>query len=401
VATQTDAGSIASRPLAIILVARTSLNTAHRIIYPFLPAIARGLGISLASASMLISLRLAAGLVAPLLGPASDRFGRRRVMELALLLFSLGGLLLAIGSPLITAAAALVLFGLAKVLYDPAAHGYLGDTIPYVRRARAVGLIELSWSAAWLIGVPSAGFLIDQLGWRAPWAVLCGLGLLSLALTRAGLPATGKAGARPDRGQPLTTTWRQLLSQPAVRILLATSFFLVLALELPFIIYGAWLETSFGLGLTSLGLASIVIGLSEAAAELGVTTLTDRLGKRRSIVIGTLGLAASLVAWPWLARWGLVPALAGLAAVMVSFEFAIVSLIPLATEVAPGSRATLLSLNLAAFSLGRIVGSTAGGWLWQLRPEQITYHAVAGAVCALVAASLMGAGLRRARLATR
>jgi len=370
-----------SSPLVIIFIARTGLNTAHRIIYPFLPAIARGLGIPLASASMLVTLRLVAGLTAPVLGPSSDRFGRRRIMEIALLAFSLGGLLLASGNLFVAAAIAFFLLGLSKVLYDPAAHGYVGDTVPYARRARAIGFIEFSWSGAWLIGVPAAGFLIEQFGWRAPWAVLCALGLFSVLLTHAGLPPGGREIEENGGGQPLIATWRQLLCQRPILILLATSFFLVMALEAPFIIYGAWLETSFGLGISTLGLASIVIGLSEASAELGVTILTDRWGKRRSVVTGLLGLVASLVAWPWLA---------GMALVMLTFEFAVVSLIPLATELAPKSRATLLSLNIAAFSLGRIVGAAAGGWLWQWRPDQIIYQAAFGAICALVAALLMG-----------
>ena len=46
--------------------------------------------------------------------------------------------------------------------------------MPYHRRGRVVGAIELSWSSAWLLGVPASGFLIERLGWRAPWAVLIG-----------------------------------------------------------------------------------------------------------------------------------------------------------------------------------------------------------------------------------
>ena len=87
-------------------MARTTLNTAHRIIYPFLPSIARGLGISLGAASLLISLRLVAGLAAPLMGPVADRHHRRRVMEVALLIFALAAFLLIGGKIYLTAAIA-------------------------------------------------------------------------------------------------------------------------------------------------------------------------------------------------------------------------------------------------------------------------------------------------------
>jgi predicted MFS family arabinose efflux permease len=133
--------------------------------------------------------------------------------------------------------------------------------------------------------------------------------------------------------------------------------------------------------------------MAEAAAELGTALLTDRLGKRRSILVGLLGLAASLLLLPGLARLGLAPALAGVALAVLCFEFGIVSLLPLATELVPEARASLLSLNLTAFSLGRMGGSLLGGGLWQWHTEGIALHAVVGAACALLAAFLTRRGL--------
>jgi predicted MFS family arabinose efflux permease len=78
---------------------------------------------------------------------------------------------------------------------------------------------------------------------------------------------------------------------------------------------------------------------------------------------------------------------------MLFFEFAIVSLLPLVTQLVPEQRASLLSLNATAFSLGRIAGAAAGGLLWQWQAEGIAVNATAGAICALAAAGLMGWGM--------
>jgi len=115
--------------------------------------------------------------------------------------------------------------------------------------------------------------------------------------------------------------------------------------------------------------------------------ITDRLGKQRSVLVGLLGLAASLAALPWLSRLGLAAALCGVALMMLTFEFGLVSLLPLATELAPDARATLFSLNITALSLGRILGAFIGGWLW--RWQSIALHAGVGGACALVAALLL------------
>ncbi len=388
--------------LLIIFVARTALNSAHRIVYPFLPSIARGLGISLQAAGGLVTLRVVTGLMAPILGVAADRYGRRRTMEAALLISTLASLLLAGMGTLAAAAIAFGLYGLAKVLYDPAVYAYIGDAVPYQKRGRAIGLVELSWSAAWLLGVPLSGLLIESFGWRAPWAVLVGMGLLGAWLTHNRLPSSRPTVApspfTPQATQGATplasaavATWQSLLRRRSVVVLLLTSLLLTMANEIPFIVYGAWLETTFGLSLSYLGLASIVVGLAEATAELGTTVIADRLGKRRSVLLGLLGLVASLLLLPSLSQLGLAAALTAVALMFLTFEFGIVSLLALATQVAPEARASLLALNITALSLGRILGALIGGWLW--RWQDIALHAWVGAACALLAAILLAWGM--------
>jgi predicted MFS family arabinose efflux permease len=373
--------------LILIFTVRTVLNTTHRIVYPFLPALARGLGVSLAAASGLVSVRVWAGLAAPLVGLLIDRYSRRRAMQMALLVFALGGLLLVGLGTLGGAIAAFVLYGLAKVLYDPAMRAYIGDTVPYPQRGRAMGIVELSWSGAWLIGVPAAGLAIQRWGWRAPWAALIGLALVGLVPLSLGLPPARRTPSQSSR-TPLRTAmrgWWAVLRRQGVVAVLLVSLLLEMGLEIPFIVYGAWLETSFGLSLTSLGLASLVVGLAEASAELSATVLTDSWGKRRSLLMALFGMAASLLLLPVLARLGLVAALAGVALAVLTFEFGFVSFLPLATEVVPDARATLLSLCITASSLGRMAGALSGGWLWQGPSQGITWHAAAGAGCALLA----------------
>ena len=69
---------------------------------------------------------------------------------------------------------------------------------------------------------------------------------------------------------------------------LAISMLLVMANENVFIVYGAWMEDQFGLAVSALGVASIVISLAELVAESSSAGLVDRLGKRRAVLGGLL-----------------------------------------------------------------------------------------------------------------
>jgi predicted MFS family arabinose efflux permease len=393
----TSTTGVTRKQMIIIFFARTTLATAHRIVYPFLPSLARGLGISIGAATGLVTLRMVAGVAAPLLGPYADRLGRRRTMELALLAFALAGTLLVGIDALAAAAAAFLLYGLSRALYNPSVQALLGDLVPYGKRGRVVGRAELSWATAWLLGVPIAGLLIERFGWWMPWAVLTVLGLAALYLTRRGLPRDRDVSNLQLRRtlvpSSLVASWRTLFRQPGVLALLISGLLIAMAIEIPFIVYGAWIEEGFGLGLGTLGIASISVGLAEAAAEVGTSVLTDRLGKKRSVVLGLLGMALSLTVLPVLGRHGVVSAMSGVVLVTLCFEFAIVSLLPLTSQIVPDARATLLSFGIAAGSVGRILGATLGGWMWERHANGIALHAFSGAFCALLAALVMARGL--------
>jgi predicted MFS family arabinose efflux permease len=347
------------RTVAVILFSRFALNLQSRIVYPFLPAIARGLGVPLETASLLLTVRALTGATSPVFGLLADRHSRRAAMLGGLAALVLGTALVGAAPSFAVALGAFALLGLSKASYDPGAQAFVGDAVPYNRRGRIMGILELPWSMAWLIGVPVAGFLIVRSGWRAPFWVIAGLGALSLLATWLLFPRVSRnpADHRPPH--------RIHFTRPAVMALLV-SFLLTAANENIFVVYGAWMETQFGLTITALGLSSIVIAVAELAAEASSAGLVDRLGKRRA-VIG--GLALSGIAYlllPPLAR-NLAGALLGITLVVLTFEFTIVSMLPLVSELATDARGTLLAVNVAAMSLGRVLGSLSGPRLWAQR----------------------------------
>jgi predicted MFS family arabinose efflux permease len=136
---------------------------------------------------------------------------------------------------------------------------------------------------------------------------------------------------------------------------LAVGLFASTANEVVNLIFGVWLEDSFGLQIAALGAASAVIGLSELGGEGLVAAFVDRLGKPRAIGLGLGANCLAAVALYFLGRTE-AGALVGLFFFYITFEFTLVSIIPLMTELLPAARATLMAFNVAALSFGRALG---------------------------------------------
>ena len=148
--------------IILITLARTVLNTAHRMIYPFLPTFARGLGVDLETVALGISARAGLGLVSPLFGALADRHGRRRSMLAGITIFAASMLLVTIWPTYPALFAALVLAGVGKHIFDPAMQAYIGDRVRYTQRGLAIAVTEVSWSGAFLVFIPVLGWLIAR-----------------------------------------------------------------------------------------------------------------------------------------------------------------------------------------------------------------------------------------------
>jgi predicted MFS family arabinose efflux permease len=248
----------------------------------------------------------------------------------------------------------------SKIVFDSSMQAYLGDRVPYARRGLAIALTEFGWSGAFLLGVPLVGWLIARSSWQSPFVWLAVLGATATYwLWRILPPDAARAVGRPSlaQGLRLVLTHRPAVAGLAVCALIDASN------ETVNIIYGVWMHDSFGLPLEALGASAIVIGLADLAGEGLVAGLSDRLGKRRALGFGLAAYALASVALPALGV-SLEGALVGLFLFFVSFEFTLVGSIPLMTELVPSARATLMSVLLMVFSLGKAVGAIIGSELF-------------------------------------
>lgn len=346
------------------MLGRTLLNTARRFPYPFAPALSRGLAVPLPAITSLIAVNQITGVLALFAGPLADQWGYRLMLLSGLALLASGmfaaGLLPFYGVVLV----ALFLAGLGKSVFDPALQAYVGRRVPYHRRGLVIGIIEMSWAASSLIGIPLMGLLIDRVSWRSPFLVLGGLALVGIIILANLIPV---APTQPPARRPLfdmKTAWKQLKNSRVALGGLGFSFCVAAANDNLFVVYGAWLENRFALSVLALGVATTVIGVAELCGESLTAGLSDRLGLKPSLFAGLILSGLSYLLLPGLAQT-LPLALLGLFILFVGVEYTIVTSVSLFTEVLPEARATMMSGWLAAASLGRVTGALMGGFIWQ------------------------------------
>ncbi len=361
-------GGIAPQSLAVQVTAATLcrflLNTSRRFVYPFAPALSRGLGVSLPAVTSIIAANQVTGILAPFFGPFGDHWGYRMMLLTGMALLAAGMLTGAFLPFYAMIMLGVFLAGLGKNIFDPAIQAYVGSRVAYQRRGLVIGIMETSWAASSLIGVPLAGLLIQHLGWRSPFLVLGILGLLGGVSLAILIPKNSAV----DTGSPrkpvnILSSWLHLAHNRSALGLLCFSFFASAANDNCFVVYGAWLEASFHLSIVSLGITTIVIGIAELLGEMLTASLADRLGLRRSILIGLVLSGLSYALLPFLqATLGM--AMTGMFLIFLSYEFTFVTALSLGTETVPGARATMMSSFLAAAGLGRMAGALLGGPLW-------------------------------------
>ena len=340
---------------------RTVVNTMYRMVYPFLPIFSRALGVDISTLSLALTSRQIVGFFGPFLSILLENRGRKTGILTGLGIFT-GGVVLVIlrpSSPIFFLT--LILTTLGKYMFDPHMQGYLGDRVPYERRGLALAVTELGWSFAFIIGIPLMGFLISRGGWLSPFGTLSILGLASIILISKIIPS--HSDDRVKWAQ-MWGNFTQVLRHPPALTALSIGFAISAGNEVINLVFGVWLEDAFGLQILALSGAAAAIGLAELGGESLMGGITDRLGKERSIGWGLAANCLAAAIFPILGR-SLSGAVIALFLFYITFEFTLVAIIPMMTEMMPNARVTLMAFNVAGLSLGRAIGALAASPLYQ------------------------------------
>ena len=349
--------------IILLTLCRVLIYTAQRFAYPFSMVLSRGLRVPLQSITFLISLNSATSLLGPIIGPISDRHGYRRMILAALIMLMIGMLLGGIFAYFPLMFLTFFMTGIGKSAMDPAIQAYVSARVPYHRRGMFIGLLEVSYAGSALIGIPLVALSIDQISWRAPFFIFSLGALIGFIIIHITIDEDPDIHTHQIRYNFYHDIWKPVIKTRPSFGMVGFFFFSGMAIENIFVVYGPWLETRFGLDVVALGLSATVIGFAELCGSILSALSSDRIGLKRTIIVGQMIVIVSYAILPIL-QLSLETVLIGLFIVFFTFEFTIVTSISLATELLPGQRATMMACLQAASGLGRTLGALIGIPLW-------------------------------------
>ncbi|MBU1565191.1 MAG: MFS transporter [Proteobacteria bacterium] len=352
------------RQILAVMFFRLLLNTGRRFVYPFAPAFSRSLGVPLAAITSILATCQIVSLLGLFSGPLADRYGYRAMMRTGLGMLAVGMLLCGLAPGYWLIFLGLLVASLGKTVFDPAIQAFIGKNVPYERRGRVIGAVEMAWAGSTLIGIPALGLIIEHLGLPSSFWVLALLGAIGW-LTISRVIPTDQPGQVPEHGriQVFAALPQLIRVRPAAGMLLF-GFWISIANDSLFVVYGAWFEQSFLVSIATLGFSTVAIGAAELLGESMTAIFADRLGLKRATILGLCLASLAYLLLPLMGR-SLPLAMVGLFLVFLAFEFTIVTSFSLSTELLPEARATMMAGFYATSGVGRMIGVLLGGWLWQ------------------------------------
>ncbi|MEM7275250.1 MAG: MFS transporter [Actinomycetota bacterium] len=345
--------------LVRLTAAKGVTNTGWRWLPFFLPTLALAFDSSTAVLALLLGVAEAGGIATLVAGRWLDA-GRERSVIMVALGTVIAGSLVALQGTIWSFAVAAVLLGAGSAFVAVGGHAWISARVPFDRRARFIGVYEMSWASALLVGAPIVAVVITWFGWRGPFIAVAIAGLVAVVgvATIADRATTGGPPPVPQvRGRRVKLTGDAWL-------IIAISAAIAMAGLTTIAVAGTWLDEALGVSTGGVGLVAMSFGVAELTASSSSSIFADRRGKRFTMQVAAVAVLAGLAIMSSAGSSLLVGAI-GLLLFFLGFEYAIVTSFSLVSEAMVEARGHVLGVNTAVGTVARGSGVAAAGILYE------------------------------------
>ncbi|GAB6551230.1 MFS transporter [Bacillus mobilis] len=328
------------------------------LVAPLLPAITETISIPDGSGGLLITIyALCYGITAPVFGPMSDRVGRKHMIVIGFVLFSISTFCTGLAKDFEILLLFRGLTGLSGAMIMPSIFALVGDKVTFESRGKAMGTIMGAMVGSTVIGVPIGAFLSELGNWQ--WTFYS-IGLVTLLLTLLVNHILENEKPRNKEHVSIAKTLGASLKTALVNIsvlfaLLAT-FLWTIGLHGMFSYIGVYYGNNFGLSVGEIGIVIFLAGVGSVAGNILGGKLADKIGKKNVISIASIVTSISVILFS-LSIENLVIAITLHIIWSLFIGFGQASLTALISELKPDVRGTVMALNSSAMYIGMTIAS--------------------------------------------
>ena len=285
--TDEDSTAPGKRPSLILLTGLAAVGPfAMNIVVPAMPALARIFETPYGAMQLILSAYLAAtALIQLVLGPLSDRFGRRPVILGSLLVYLAGTLVCAFAPTVEVLVAGRIVQAAGACGGLVIGRAIIRDLFSREKAASWMGYVTMAMVIAPMLAPLAGGYLFDAFGWQAMFWLSAGLGVAILAAALPHLHETRRRDAAANGG----LSWGAVLALVRDRCFCGYVIVISFASAMFFTFLGgaAYVVTEvFGRPASEFGTYFIVSAVGYMIGNFLSGRFAERFGPQRMISLG-------------------------------------------------------------------------------------------------------------------
>ena len=349
--------------LAIVLINEFIVFLGIGLVIPVTPTIMNELNISGSVVGYMVAAFAVTQLImSPIAGRWVDRFGRKIMIIIGLIIFGMSEVLFGIGKTVEVLFISRMLGGVSAAFIMPAVTAFIADITTVDTRSKALGYMSAAVSTGFIVG-PGIGGFLAEIGTRVPFFFAAVFALLAAILSIILL-------REPDRNAKAEEGTRQ---KTRIKLIFAPMFFVSFMIIFISQFGLAAFESLFGLfadhkfGFTPKDIAIMIAGggIVGAIVQIG---LFDRLTKwigeilliRYSLIISTLLVFLTTIVNSYFTI------LLVTITVFVGFDLMRPAVTTYLTKIAGNEQGFVGGMNSMFTSIGNVFGPIVGGILFDI-----------------------------------